>query len=239
MIHPWRRRTHPRTPDCLAREHDARCRGARGAGPRGTRGSPARRCGSRRGAPRRCCTGSGPGPRRRGRRTARRRCARSASPGGRSSRTVRRRRISSPSGRASTRASSVSSRCTVLGPWWQQRPHATQSAPAGSGSPVDGGERHRSASVERPRQRAQAAGARRASSLRDRRRRWGGRRGRGAASTKSSSASGGELGALARAPCSGGGKPSCATCSAICAISESASKSTRPVSVSNATQPNA
>ena len=70
-----------------------------------------------------------------GARSARRRC------GGSASREAGRRGPSAAEGaprrpdRASTRASSVSSRCTVLGPWWQQRPHATQSAPPGSGSP--------------------------------------------------------------------------------------------------------
>ena len=33
----------------------------------------------------------------------------------------------------------LSRRCTVLGPWWQHRPHVTQSAPSGSGSPSTGG----------------------------------------------------------------------------------------------------
>lgn len=47
--------------------------------------------------------------------------------------TVRRRRFSSP-----IRRSSDSRRCTVLGGWWQHRPHVTQSPPRGSGSPSMG-----------------------------------------------------------------------------------------------------
>ena len=239
MIQSWRLQDPPpRTPRLISSRTRRCCRGDPGGAPRGRPGSRARRCGSRPGARRRCCTESGPGPRRRGLRTARRRCGRSATPGGVSSRTVRRRRtVFAVRAREDARLVRVEQ---------VHRVRPVVAAPAARHAVGAGGigcRRRRAPGAFRQRRSARAgaqAGARGARApCADRGRGGATARGRGAASTKSSSATGAELGAL-RERLERRREARRARRGARSAPSPSRRRRARgPVSVSKATQPNA